>query len=235
MRGHRWLGGEAVSSTGCDARSSSVTVGEGIAPPVSAAEPCMRVATSHGSSVRRPRSWAPWRAGDRHVRASPARVIQTALEGGLTAAPARLLPITGRPPSPRQPSHWLAQRPGRLGASPPMPSVVDPYAPAPRVPVSTTPGDAVPQHRWSRCVGPHASPGVSGVSLGRLQTRPALLRAVLAPAHHPRRLVPPHDDADVASSTWPCTALRDGILSRMLRDRRLSPLGGWMVSRDRRG
>jgi hypothetical protein len=36
-----------------------VTVGEGIAPPVSAATPCLSVSTSHGSSGIRPLSWAP--------------------------------------------------------------------------------------------------------------------------------------------------------------------------------
>jgi hypothetical protein len=190
---------------------------------------------AHGSSAICPRSWAPCWACDLHVGASPWRVLQTSLSGVLTASPALLIPITCLPPSPRQPIGWRSQQPSLRGESHPMPYVVDTDSPAPRVPVRTPPGDAVPQHRWSLGVGPHASPGVSGGSLGRLQTRPALIRAVLAHANHPRRLVPRHDDADGDSSPCPCTARRDGIRSRMLRDRLLSPLGGLMLSRDRRG
>ena len=100
---------------------------------------------------------------------------------------------------------------------------------------STTQGYSVPPHRLSLCVGPHSSPGCLGVSLGRLQTRPALILALLAQAHTPRRLVPPHDDSAVDSCACPCTALRDGIRSRMLRDRLVSPLCGLRVSRYRRG
>jgi len=96
-------------------------------------------------------------------------------------------------------------------------------------------GSSVPHHRLAWCGGPHASPGVSGVSLRRLQTRSALLRAVLAVANHPRRRLPPHDDAPMGSSACPCTALLGGSLNRILRDRLLSPLGGLRVSRYRRG
>jgi hypothetical protein len=99
----------------------------------------------------------------------------------------------------------------------------------------TTQGYSVPHHRVSLCVGPHSSPGFSGVSLGRLQTRPALILALLAQAHNPRRLVPPNDDSNVNSSACPCTALLDGILSRILSNRLLSPLCGLRVSRYRRG
>jgi len=73
---------------------------------------------AHGSSVRRPRSWAPWWAGALHSGASPCRVIQTSLAGGRTASPTRGIPITDRPPSPRQPLRGLAPRPWLLGASP---------------------------------------------------------------------------------------------------------------------
>jgi hypothetical protein len=48
-----------------------VTVDEGITSPASASEPCMRVSTSHGSSVIRPLSWAPCWACDLHVGAFP--------------------------------------------------------------------------------------------------------------------------------------------------------------------
>jgi hypothetical protein len=100
---------------------------------------------------------------------------------------------------------------------------------------STTRGDSVPHHRVSLCGGPHASPGFSGVYLGRLQTRPALLLAVLAVADNPRRLLPRHDDSTVDSSACPCTAVLDGIPSRMLSDRLVSPLLGLRVSRYPRG
>ena len=195
----------------------------------------MSVATAPGSAGIRPRSGAPGRAGDRHLRASPARALQTSRQGGLTAAPAQLLPITGRPPSPHQPLHGRSPRPGRLGAAPPMPSGGAPSAPAPRLPVRTTPGSSVPPHRVSRCGGPHASPGVSGGSLGRRQTRPARRRAVLAHANPPPRLLPPHDAAAGAASTAPCTARPDGSLRRRLRHRLVSPLGGLRVRRSRRG
>jgi hypothetical protein len=165
----------------------------------------------------------------------PCGVIHTSLSGVLTASPALLIPITCIPPSPRQHICWLSQQPSLLGESHPMPYVVDTYSPAQRVPVRTTQGYSVPQHRLSLCVGPHSSPGFSGVSLDRLQTRPALILAVLAQANNPRRLVPRNDDSDVDSYTCPCTARLDGILSRILRDRLLSPLGGLMVSRYRRG
>ena len=41
----------------------------------------------------------------------------------------------------------------------------------------TTRGYSVPHLRLTLHVGPHSSPGFSGVSLGRLQTRPALILA----------------------------------------------------------
>lgn len=67
-------------------------------------------------------------------------------------------------------------------------------------------------------VGPHSSPGVSGVSLRRLQTRAALLRAILAVADNPRRLLQPHDDSSMGSTTaYPYSALLDGIPGRMPR------------------
>jgi hypothetical protein len=102
-----------------------VTVGEGITPPVSASEPCMRVSTSHGSSVICPLSWAPLRACALHVRASPSRVIHTSLSGVLTASAALLIPITCIAPSPRRHIRWLSQRPWLLGESPTMPDPVD--------------------------------------------------------------------------------------------------------------
>jgi hypothetical protein len=73
------------------------------------------------------------------------------------------------------------------------------------------------------------------VSLGRLQTRPALILAVLAVADNPRRLLPRNDDSNMGSCTYPCTALLDRIPSRILSNRLLSPLLGLMVSRYPRG
>jgi hypothetical protein len=101
--------------------------------------------------------------------------------------------------------------------------------------LSTTRGYSVPHHRMSLCVGPHSSPGFSGVSLSRLQTRSALILAILAVADNPRRLLPHNDDSTMGSCACPCTALLDGIRSRILRDRLLSPLCGLRISRYRRG
>jgi len=99
----------------------------------------------------------------------------------------------------------------------------------------TTWGYSVPNLRLSLKVGLHSSPGFSGVSLGRLQSRPALIRALLAQANNPRRLVPHNDDSNMDSCACPYSARLDGIHSRILRDRLLSPLCGLMVSRYRRG
>ena len=99
----------------------------------------------------------------------------------------------------------------------------------------TVQGYSVPPLRLTRCEGPHASPGFSGVSLGRMESRPARILAFLAQAHTPRRLVQRHDDSDVGSCACPYTALLDGIASRTLGHRLFSPLCGLMVRRSRRG
>jgi hypothetical protein len=96
-------------------------------------------------------------------------------------------------------------------------------------------GYSVPHLRLTWCEGPHSSPGFSGVSLGRMESRPARILAFLAQANNPRRLVQRHDDSDVGSCACPYTALLDGIPSRILRDRLFPPLCGLMVSRYRRG
>ena len=101
--------------------------------------------------------------------------------------------------------------------------------------MSTTQGYSVPQLRLTLHVGPHSSPGFSGVYLGRLQNRPALIRALLAQANHPRRLVPRHDDSDMGSCACPYATVLDGIPGRIPRDHLLSPLGGLMISRYRKG
>ena len=74
---------------------------------------------AHGSSVIRPLSWAPFRACDLHVGASPLRVIHTSLDGVLTASAALLIPITDISPPPRQPIRELSSRPWLLGESHP--------------------------------------------------------------------------------------------------------------------
>jgi hypothetical protein len=85
---------------------------------------------AHGSSVICPLSWAPYRACDLHVGASPARVIHTSLPGVLTASPALLVPITYLSPSPRQHIRWRSQRHWLLGESHPVPYPVDTCSPA---------------------------------------------------------------------------------------------------------
>ena len=101
--------------------------------------------------------------------------------------------------------------------------------------MSTTRGDSVPHLRLTLHVAPHASPGFSGVYLGRLQNRPALILALLAQADHPRRLVPAHDDSDMGSCACPYATLLDGIPGRIPSDHLLSPLVGLLVSRYPRG
>ena len=73
------------------------------------------------------------------------------------------------------------------------------------------------------------------MSLGRLQNHPAHIRAFLAQANTPRRLVQRHDDSDMDSCACPYAALLDGIPGRIPGDRLFSPLCGLMVSRSRRG
>jgi hypothetical protein len=80
---------------------------------------------AHGSSVIRPLSWAPWRACDLHVGASPFLVIHTSLDGVLTASAARLIPITSLSPSPRQHIRERSSRPWLLGESHPVAHPVD--------------------------------------------------------------------------------------------------------------
>ena len=127
---------------------------------------------SSGSAVLRPWSWAPGRAGDRHVGASPSQVIPPALQGGLTASAALLVPLTDLSPSPRQPIRARSPQPWLLGASPPVAPPVDPSSA-----LRARRDDAVPHRRWRLHVGPHAAPGVSAVSLRRVQPRSGLLLA----------------------------------------------------------
>ena len=179
-----------------------------------------------------PLSWAPGRACDLHVRASPSRVIHTSLSGVLTASAALLVPITYIPPSPRQPIRGLSPRRSLLGESHPVPYPVDTCSPARSAPVSTTQGYSVPHLRLALNVGPHSSPGFSGVSLSRLQTRSARSRAILAVAPNPRRLLPPNDDSTMGSTAaCPYSAVLGGIPGRIPSDRRLLPLLGLRVSR----
>ena len=111
-----------------------------------------------------------------------------------------------------------------------MPYPVDTYSS-----LSTTRGYPVPHLRMPLHVGPYSSPGFSGVSLGRLQNRPALIHAFLAQANNPRRLVQRNDDSDVDSYAYPYATVLDGIPGRIPSDHLFSPLCGLMVSRYRRG
>jgi hypothetical protein len=124
---------------------------------------------------------------------------------------------------------------GFLGNPTTGPYPVDTCSPAQQAPGRATRGYSVPHFRFSLKVGPHSSPGFLGVSLRRLQTRSAPIHAILAVANNPRRLLPPNDDSTMSSCTWPYSALLDGIPSRILSDRLLSPLCGLMISRYRRG
>ena len=99
--------------------------------------------------------------------------------------------------------------------------------------MSTAQGYSVPSLRLTLCEGLHSSPGFLGGYLGHVERRPALILWVQA--YNPRRLVHRNDDSDVDSCACPYTVVLDGILSRILRDRLLSPLCGLMVSRYRRG
>jgi hypothetical protein len=99
----------------------------------------------------------------------------------------------------------------------------------------TTQGYSVPHLRLTLPVGPHSSPGFSGVSLGRLQNRPALILALLAQADNPRRLVPRNDDSTMGSCTCPYATVLNGIPGRIPSDHLLSPLCGLRISRYRRG
>jgi hypothetical protein len=83
--------------------------------------------------------------------------------------------------------------------------------------------------------GLHSSPGFWGVSLGRLESRPALILPFLVQANNPRRLVQRHDDSDVDSSACPYAAQLDGIPGRIPGDHLLPSLWGLMVSRYPRG
>jgi hypothetical protein len=119
---------------------------------------------------------------------------------------------------------------GFLGNPPTMPYPVDTCSSW-----STTPGSSVPYLRITLPEGPHSSPGFSGVYLGPLQTCPALILALLAQAHHPRRLAQAHDDSVMGSCAYPSATLLEGIPGRIPSDHLLSPLCGLMVSRYRRG
>jgi hypothetical protein len=59
---------------------------------------------------------------------------------------------------------------------------------------------------------------------------------LLAVAHHPRRLLPRHDDSAMGSAAaWPYAALLGGLPGRMPSDRHDASLGGLRVSRYPRG
>ena len=112
---------------------------------------------AHGSSVVRPWSLAPCWACDVHFGASPCRGIHPSLTGVLTAFPARLIPITCIPPSPRQHIRGLSPRRWLLGESLPVPYAVDTSSG-----LRTARGYSVPHLRLALHEGLHSSPGLGG-------------------------------------------------------------------------
>ena len=186
---------------------------------------------AHGSSVVRPLSLVPYWACDLHFGASPlsgSSLHRTMACSWLFQRDSSQSPAYHRPHV--SISAGFPSGIGFLGNPTTVPHLVDTYSW-----LRTTQGYSVPHRRLPRCEGPHSSPGFLGVSLGRLANRPALIHAILAQANNPRRLVQPNDDSHVDSSAYPYTALLDGIPSRTLSDRLLSPLLGLMVSRYPRG
>jgi hypothetical protein len=140
---------------------------------------------------------------------------------------ALLVPITYVSPSPRQPIHGLSPRPSLLGESYPVAHPVDTSSS-----LRAIQGYSVPHLRLALKVGPHSSPGFSGVYPGRLQTRPARILAILAVADNPRRLLPRHDDSTMgAAAACLYSALLGGIPGRIPSDRHVLPLLGLRLSR----
>ena len=91
---------------------------------------------------------------------------------GFTAYKALPMPSTCTSPSPRQHILWLSQWRWLLGESLPVPYPVDTSSG-----LRTARGYSVPPLRMALHEGPHSSPGFSGVSLGRMESRPAPSRA----------------------------------------------------------
>jgi hypothetical protein len=86
------------------------------------------------------------------------------------------------------------------------------------------------ERRTPRCAGCLGS--VSESAADPLPPDPCLL----AVAHHPRRLLPPHDDSAMGSAAaCPYSALLGGIPGRIPSDRHLASLWGLRVSRYPRG
>ena len=81
-------------------------------------------------------------------------------------------PPTSLPPSPRQHILRLSRKPWLLGESLPVPYAVDTCSG-----LRTARGYSVPPLRLALHEGLHSSPGFSGVSLGRMESRPAPIRA----------------------------------------------------------
>jgi len=90
-----------------------------------------------------------------------------------------------------------------------------------------TRGYFVPELCLTLDLGLHSSPGFAGVYPGRMQSRPALILAILAQANNPRRLVQFNDDSLVDSCACPYPALLDEVFSSRIQScRLLSPLCG---------
>ena len=156
---------------------------------------------AHGSSVIRPLSWAPCRAGDLHVCASPLPghpyLAPWRAHGLCRATRADHLPSTGPTSAsprafPAAVASWAIPPPCRLRWTPAhrrgfmhpggirhARGVTDAQSCiARRAPMNTTRGSSGPSLRLPLTGGPPASPGFLGGSRRRLQTRSALIRAV---------------------------------------------------------
>ena len=77
--------------------------------------------------------------------------------------------------------------------------------------------------------------GFRGGVSGSAPDPPSPYPCPCGPSPYSASACPTNDDSHVDSFACPCTALRDGIPSRILGDRLFSPLCGLRISRYRRG
>ena len=149
-----------------------VTVDEGITPPVSAPEPCLPVSRHTAPQWYAHGHWHPVGLVICTLAPPPSG---SSLHRSMACS--RLLQrYSSRSPTYHRPhvciSAGFPSGVGFLGNPTTVPYPVDTCSS-----LSTTRGSSVPHRRVPLCGGPHASPGFSGVSLGRMASRPALIRA----------------------------------------------------------
>jgi hypothetical protein len=161
---------KVAARVGCAARW--VTVGEGIASPVSASKPCLKVSLHTAPQRYAHCHWHPCglvictlapppRGSSIHRSMACSRPLQRYS----SRSPAYHRPHVGISAS-------FPRGIGFLGNPSHMPYTVDTSSSR-----RTTQGYSVPNLRLSLKVGLHSSPGFSGVYPGRLQNRPALILA----------------------------------------------------------